>query len=283
MHEIIKRYLGKTRFINGATLFLYRSSPHRLREAAVYSLYELRKSRLPDTKFLIFAQGRSGSTLMVDLMNSHPDVLSLGEIMQSNVITKLRNPRKYAEGLCTLSKKPACGFKVKVYQLEGAQQKDPAVVLDDFHKHGWKIIYLVRRNLLRHAISDIRSEKTGQFHNVQKSDGAQPASGNKRKIQISMDELIQAIEFRERCLASEARALDPIPHLMIEYEKDLLDPGAQRDAMNRIFEYLNLPPHEAKTSFRKVTAKNIGDDVENFDELEKKLLESEHAQYLGWG
>jgi hypothetical protein len=283
MHEIIKRYLGKTRFINDTTLFLYRKSPHRLREAAVYSLYELRKSRLPDTKFLIFAQGRSGSTLMVDLMNSHPDVLSLGEILQNNVITNVRNPRKFAEGLCTLSKKPACGFKVKVYQLEGAQRKDPAVVLADFHQHGWKIIYLVRRNLLRHAISDIRSEKTGQFHNVQKSDGDRSTTGKRSKIHVTIEELMQAIQFRVDCISKEERALKPLPHLTIEYEKDLLDPDAQRDAMNRIFAYLNLPPHDAETSFRKVTSKNIADDVENFDELERALKKTEHAQYLGWG
>ena len=77
--------------------------------------------------------------------------------------------------------------------------------------------------------------------------------------------------------------MGPLPRLTIEYERDLLNPDDQRSTMNRVFEYLDLPPHTAETSFRKVTAKSIADDVENFAELERELAKTDHARFLEWG
>jgi len=282
MHDIIKLYLesGKVALINKPSLYLYRHSPNRVREAAVYALYHLRRGRLPHNRFVVFAQGRTGSTVLVDLMNSHPDIFMFGEIMQYNVIKNLRNPRKWAEGLATLSRQPVAGFKVKVYQLEKTQRQDPGKVLNDLHEGGWKIIYLRRTNLLRHAISDLRSEKTGHFHST--PGGAAPR-GTRLKIDVSWDELVQHIEFREECLEKEHAALAGLPYLTIEYEQNLMGEDAQRDTMNRVYEFLGVPSHDASTGFKKVTSKNIGDDVANFDDLTARLEASGYAQYLGWG
>ena len=284
MHDIIQLYSrsGKVGLVNRSSLFLYRISPNFLRQMGVYTLYFLRKGKLPANRFVIFAQGRTGSTLLVDLMNSHPDIFTFGEIMQHNVIRNVRWPRRYAEGLCSLSRKGTVGFKVKIYQIEGTQRKDPKRVLHDFHDHGWKIIYLKRANILRHSISDIRSEKTGTFHKVEGKKVAQEGKGGKRKIRIEPEELMQTMDFREGCLAREKAALEDLPHFTVSYETDLMGEDNQREAMNRLFEFLGLPPHEAETSFRKVTSKNIADDVENFAELERALAESRYAEYLSW-
>lgn len=283
MHEIIKRYADQTRFVNSPGLFLFRRSPNFLRQAAVYSLYNLRRRSLPGTRFLILAQGRSGSTVLVDLMNSHPDIVSWGEILDRNVVVNVRNPRKWAEGLCTLSRRPACGFKVKIYQIERHQGKDPRALLTEFHENGWKLIYLKRTNLLRHAISDIRSEKTGLFHVVDREGEVASVKGPRGKIRIEWSELLEAIDFRQRCLEGEETALKGLPHLVVEYESGLLNPDAQPVTMNRVFSYLGLPEYEAGTSFQKVGAKNLGKDIENFEELENHLKQTEFGRFLGWG
>jgi LPS sulfotransferase NodH len=284
MHDIIQLYSqsGKVGLVNRSSLFLYRISPNFIRQLGVYALYHLRRGKLPPNRFVIFAQGRTGSTLLVDLMNSHPDIFTFGEIMQHNVIRNVWYPRKYAEGLCSLSRKPTVGFKVKIYQIEGTQNKDPKTVLTDFHEHGWKLIYLRRSNILRHAISDIRSEKTGTFHKVEGKKVAQEGAGGKQKIHIEPGELLHTMKFREDCLEREKHALEDLPHFTVDYETDLMGADNQRAAMNRLFEFLGLPPHDAETSFRKVTAKNIADDVENFAELETELGRSKYAEYLSW-
>ena len=215
-------------------------------------------------------------------MNSHPDIFTYGEIMQANVIRNLRKPRLFASGLCSLSRKPVVGFKVKIYQLERDQQQDAKKTLEDFHQHGWKIIYLKRTNILRHAISDIRSDATGMFHKVEGKKVSQEGGGGRPKIRIEPEQLITTMKFRETYLKKEVAALDTVPYLTIEYEKDLINPDVQREALNRIFDFLDLPHHDAETSFKKVTSKNIADDVENFDELEKVLHQEGFESYLGW-
>jgi LPS sulfotransferase NodH len=285
MHDIIKLYSesGKVGMVGRWSLFLYSISPNIIRQLGVYSLYQLRKNKLPGNRFVIFAQGRTGSTLLGDLMNSHPDIFVYGEIMQANVIRNLRNPRLFASGLCSLSRKPAVGFKVKIYQLERDQRQDAKKTLEDFHRHGWKIIYLKRMNILRHAISDIRSDATGMFHQVKDKKVSQEGKGVPKKIRIESELLISTMKFRETYLEKEKLALATVPYLTIEYEKDLFNPDVQRAALNRLFEFLELPPHDAETSFKKVTSKNIADDVENFDELEQVLHREGYESYLDWG
>ncbi len=291
MQDIIKMYMksGKVGLINPITLAAYRYSPHKLREWAVYCLYGVRKSKVPKNKFMIYAQGRTGSTVLVDLMNSHPDVFTFPEILQGGVVSNVSKPLWWAEGICSLSKKPTTGFKVKVYQIEKNQGHDPKKVLREFHERGWKIIYLKRANILRHAVSDLRSEKTGHFHNIKESQvGAgqvKQADGKKprKKVHITWEELKIAMDYRVECLEKEAVSLEGIPHHTVEYERDLLDQDKQPETLNGVYEFLGVPSHTASTEFKKVTAKDIADDVENFSELEPLLSDSKYASYLGWG
>ncbi|MCG8423417.1 MAG: hypothetical protein MJE77_36415 [Proteobacteria bacterium] len=280
MHDIIRRYLGddSVEFINSASLLFFRNSPHRLRELGGYSLYYLRKGRIPRTKFVILAQGRTGSTLLVDLMNSHPDVFTFGEIFQRDVVSNVKHPRLFAEGLLSLSKKPCAGFKVKLRQMEVVQNQDVHATMVDFHKHGWKIIYLKRTNLVSHAISDLRSEKTGLYHSVVPTKNG---SGRSRpQVHIDLDELMETLKFQEWCLVKEKRALHSVPHLTMEYERDLLTEEAQRDSLSRVYGYLGLASHQANTEFRKVTSRKLSDSVENFAELAEALSKTEYARFL---
>ena len=51
-------------------------------EEAILSFhFLLTSSRKPPTKFVIFGRGRSGSTLLVSLLNSNPDIHCDGEIL----------------------------------------------------------------------------------------------------------------------------------------------------------------------------------------------------------
>ena len=49
----------------------------------------------PEKKFIIFAQGRSGSTLLVSLMNCHKEIFCDGEILNRLDYGKIYNPLKY--------------------------------------------------------------------------------------------------------------------------------------------------------------------------------------------
>ena len=84
--------------------------------------YRRKASRTrPSTRFVIFAQGRTGSSLLRSLLNAHPEVRTEGEILGRPVI----DPVRFVERHATVSSPPVFGFKVKIYQLSDIQGVDP--------------------------------------------------------------------------------------------------------------------------------------------------------------
>lgn len=285
MHRFIRRYAAENKFrgINALSLFAWRCAPSPVRQFLVELYYKTHRHRLPRTRFVILAQGRSGSSLLVDLLNSHPQISCLAEIFDSGVVTNVRHPTAFAAGLCCLSTNDAGGFKVKVYQIKNTRCSTPRSFLQRFQEKGWKTIYLKRANLLRHALSDIRSEKTRIFHHTGDGEDGELRSTRRRKVSITPEELFRTIRFREDCLEQEKEALDGLPHLTIEYERDLLEDESKVATMNGIFDYLGLPPHECSTAMKKVTSRDISDIVENHEEILDALAGTPYEEYLEWG
>jgi LPS sulfotransferase NodH len=192
------------------------------------------------------------------------------------VIKGVKSPVKYAEGLMTFSNVSNAGFKVKVYQLDDHQNLDPAKTLKLFESKGWKIIYLKRSNLFEHAISDLYSEYTGHYHNIN-TDGK---SAKKPLLPTSFEEIVHVIKTRERYHKSEVEALKDVDFLDIEYERDLCDAQSQAKSMNRVFSFLGLAPYAVSTSFKKVVSKDFGEVIKDYSSIKRKLENSEYAKYL---
>ena len=69
--------------------------------------------RMPKTRFVIFAKGRTGSELLCSLLQSHSKVHCDKEILNQPVCFPQRLIRCYA----LLSRRDVYGFKVKIQQL----------------------------------------------------------------------------------------------------------------------------------------------------------------------
>ena len=264
--------------LNFGSLFfvnLYRKLPNFVRENAVYLLSLFAPIKLPKNRFVIYAQGRTGSTLLVDLINSHPDTFTYGEIFHKNVIRNVRNPVRFATGLMVLNKKSTCGFKVKIYQLVNDQNKDPAKTLKEFAENGWKIIYLHRDNFFLHAISDLRSEKLKIWHQLKDNE-----STSNKKVNISYEEIIEALEFRERNRIKEEKSLQGIEHYSVSYEDDLGNADKQKVFAKSILEFLGLNETPLDTKLQKVVKGSLSEVIENYDELEEQLLATRFADFV---
>src|SRR3954469_16063388 len=101
-------------------------------------------------RFLVFAQGRTGSTLLLDLLRSSPGVHCDEELLDRPV----RSPHLWiAAHRAAQGAAAGYGFKVKIYQLTDAQGiADPGRWLGGMDRRGWSVIWLHRRNLLRHVL-----------------------------------------------------------------------------------------------------------------------------------
>jgi LPS sulfotransferase NodH len=233
-------------------------------------------SNYPEKKFLIFAEGRGGSSLLVDLLNSHPDIYCDGEIFNAESNGKIWFPRLYLESrtrVTRLAKKSVYGFKVKYTQLVLHQEfkKD---FIKTLHNSGWKIIYLKRNNYLKATISTILAEKRGFYH--QKG----IKLNNLEKIKINVEELYQKAKGRERSAKLEEDWLIGTDYHFVIYENDLLNPDMHQRTANKIFQFLEIPNSEISTNFKKVSTGDLSLDIENFDEVKDYLGSSEYAHLL---
>ena len=212
--------------------------------------------------FVVFGQGRTGSTHLCSLLDSHPDVGCEREILKDKVDNVFR---------FLLEKERASpfhlawGFKVKPYQLTWTHNMAPRYFLETVHSFGWRIIHLHRRDRFRHALSKIVLDiRAGMGLGSQAKEEGQFIP----PIYVDPVELFRRMYEREAILSQELQDLADIPHLSIAHEDMVENP--QREALIA-FEYLGLPAHHATSPYKKVTPKNWEEQVLNSFEIKEAL------------
>lgn len=159
----------------------------------------------PPVRFVIFAQGRTGSTLLTSTLDTHPQITCLDEILgQPRAM-----PQRFVENAARGSGARAFGFHVKIYQLTCWQRVDDVGGwLAAMRRRGWKILYLRREHLLRHVVSNVFAEAAGTYHHRDGTKTARP-----ERITLPVERLRQGIDGRRRNLAAERAALAALRRL----------------------------------------------------------------------
>lgn len=226
----------------------------------------------PVRKFIIFGQGRTGSTLLVDLLNSSPEIHCDGEIL----IERVQFPKLFIAGRSRLSGRSTYGFKVKIYQLTDVQGiKNPRQFMVNMHKRGWKIIYLRRTNILRQALSNIVAIHRKSFHRRQTEGPFQP-----ERIYVDCDDLLNRMRKRASHSRDEAGVLKDLPHVTVTYENELLKAESHQESLDRVFEYVGVPSVPVRTKLVRTTSDSLSDIIQNFEEVSRFIGHTEYAGLL---
>ena len=250
--------------------------PVPLARQAAADLSPLRPSRRRPVaegriSFIVFAQGRTGSTLLVDLMNSHEGVHCDNEILGWPV----RLPNAWVDANRRRHPDRHYGFKVKPYELAVDQRLDPAAWLRRMHGRGWKVINLHRRNVLRHALSNMVAEHIGGY-TFRNADPGESAG-----VTVDVDMLLGAMSVRSEQREVELAALDGLPHVSVCYEDDLLRPERHQATLDRISDALGLPRAPARTELRRITMDDLRTTIANYEEVEAAVGSTRWAPLLG--
>jgi hypothetical protein len=221
-------------------------------------------------KFVLFAQGRTGSTLLGELLGSHPDVFFANEIFQ----VRVRSTRLHAAWLPARHARHVVGFHVKIYQLTDLQRvADPGAWLRGIHGRGWQVIALRRTNLLRHVLSNMTAMAADRYSD---RSGATAAA----KLHVDPDHLIEWMGKRKQVGLDEEHALDGVPHLALTYEDDLQDPATWAATTARAFAHLGLSAVPVATNLRRQNTGSLADLIANVDEVKSVLTGTEYAPFL---
>lgn len=229
-----------------------------------------------DNKFIIFSQGRSGSNLLTDLLNCHPDIFCEDEIFHKNLVRrKLFFPMLYIRGQTVKVKEKNYGFQLKPLHLIKSTFISPEKIMTTLHKNGWKIIYLQRRNLLRQVISIMIGMQRQQWHGTQKEPFV------KYNFFIDSKKLIKEIQRRENLTLQQKKMLAHISsNFERNYEDDLLKSEQHQKTADRVFEYLGLDSVPVKTKLIKASSDRLSDMIVNYEEIVSTISKTKYAKFL---
>lgn len=250
------------------------------------------KSPATSGNVMVLHNGRSGSTVLGDLMDQHPGVFWDGETLEKRLHrAESRSDGGFADlyGSFTLDDSIAeverrmrwraagriFGTELQDYHVE-MMNSDIETYVARLRNLGFDHFVLLERNYLRKIASHLVATKRDTFH---VDNGIklkpQPIRINVSRVYIGhrfttlLDAMRQYRAFFERAEAALAGA----KLLKLNYEEHIQhDPQAAVDALCR---FLDLPPHRPTVNFGKTTDLPLQQVIENFDEVVRHIADSE--------
>jgi LPS sulfotransferase NodH len=224
-------------------------------------------------KFVVLTSGRTGSELLVSLLNSHPDIDCDGEILKE----PLRWPERLIAGRAVQSSQRgmrAYGFKVQPQHIHDVQHLvDPDDWVRSHRANGWSVIRLRRRNILHQAISVVRRETMPGHHRQGQVSSYEP---------VALDPMVLIgtmclITHSEEQISQLVRGAD---HLDLWYEDALEQPADQITTVAGICRVLGIEPRPVGSDLVRVTPKATRDMVRNYDEIAAEIRRNRFAEFL---
>jgi LPS sulfotransferase NodH len=226
-------------------------------------------SRNP-VRFVILFMGRSGSTYLVDALASHPEVRVQWEglLGKKDADAQHQRARKFftqsPHGVC-----PAVGFKTKLSRVK--DRDGFAKLLGEMRA---RIILLQRRNIVKHVVSWINSERihdsTG-YWNLWNEENRLPLA----TIDVAkFDRRLEQVEKGKRALESYAENMELLT-LWLYYEDLLVD---RRATLERVFSFLEVRFEPVQGGSIKNTSDDLREAVSNFDELRSHYIGTPYEQ-----
>lgn len=235
------------------------------------------------TKFLIFSQSRSGSTLLKQLINSHPSITCEGELItfsdghiKSKIFLRFCRlfPYPFIYYRKLLSKSELYGFTLFIYHVKYLKYH-----LYLMNRMGWKIIHLRRKDIVAQTISNIIALKTNRYHT--REENTTGASGNESFI-VPADDFLVQVNDRIRWHRNENKILENCDYISVIYEDDLQNQENWQPTLNRIFKFLGANELSVSSNLKKTYPKPYSEIVENYSELMQRLKKNQLDYLLDW-
>ena len=236
----------------------------RVREFRSYLDAMLRSARVDARHILIFAQGRSGTTLLANLLASTGHYDDLGEPLHLWT-REVWAPERYLRGLGRRHKKNII-VHVKGSQLGRGRSKpvEAATFLRNMVAEGWLIVHVRRRNVAEQVLSECVALRRGGYHKFD-------AAPESIRWRIDPVEFLERYERRLGFMEQDDAALEGLSHLTIGYEDDLLNAKCHQVTCDRVLAAVELPSCPVRTNLHKIGGSDPREQLENYNEIVSAL------------
>jgi LPS sulfotransferase NodH len=242
-----------------------------VREAFTYLSFPFLPKYEPAEKFVIFTVGRSGSTLLVSLLQSHEQIHCDDELFKR----KLFSPLRYLRYKSRLSPKSVYGFKLNTYHFRVQQTEHPEDFLREIVNAGYQIISLQRKDLVRQAISHMYALERDKFHH-----NISQGNLDYEVFTVDLNALKSELELFESYKLQHEKLIAHFDCLQLYYEDDLLDETSHQRTVDRVADFLGVSSAPVRTNLVKTTPPKISDFVTNYDDVAEFLRSTVYASSL---
>lgn len=225
------------------------------------------------SKFIIFADARTGGTHVMSKLNSHPDIFAVSEPFPHHNLKTHKEQMEWMEEFFSNTRKrrfKALGFRTKIEH----QANLPAFV-EYINNNDIICFSLQRRNLVKKAISRINAVtlyKETKDYNLKSSDfKLGPQEINPKKLQKEI----------EVCEKELQRTNDFILNIydieVLYYEQILL---GEKSFFDSLISKLNLGNAELETRVYKNTSDDLSKSLKNYQAIRKHFDGTKYADDL---
>ena len=244
-------------------------------------------------RFVILGTQRTGTILLMGLLDSHPDIACIGELFQHradyvqhsvpryrlyvasspknrtmDLVARKSIIRSYLDSVFVTLNTPVAGFKLMLDQA----RRFP-MVLDYLKAHDFKIINIVRQNLLKTHVSRLRALKTGVYMSTGKAE--------KVLLHVPAASLVEELAALEKEYEANQRILAQLglDSVSVTYES-ISGPSGESD-LRRLLSFLgaNLDVRLEPRS-TKITPDDLSQAIANYDEVASTLTGTAYQQFL---
>ena len=253
---------------------------HRSREAIACFFNYTRPLPSNSLRVVIFAQARTGSTLLESLLCSTGHFYQNGELLNTSK-GEVWFPLTFLDGLSKWQSGNNFIFHVKINHLTQDRKRpvNPTLFLQTLADDGWQIIYLRRRNKVKHALSGLVAKNRAL---LRQPDIWHKYDDKREELNIFVDceQFTKRVEKRINLDAYEQKVLADLEYHEVIYEDDLEKPQSHQKTVNRILDYLSLEPREASTNLKKVNNHSLEELISNYEEFVECSSKSGWKKFL---
>jgi hypothetical protein len=259
-------------------------------------------------RHIILTNGRSGSNYLVNLLNSHPQIINYGEVLGDWILPyKLHKRLKLGGDSATEYLQYIYSSKIFFYLAQSyssisrlRKQKQPrfkrwnqiqSIGIKDFSINFRKrqlqsffqtqndilVINLYRENSLKRVFSRFIMRQTGTIK-VEKQQ-----SNFHEKLYIPLDTVMRDLEIFEQETDEQFELISALPRqnvLNVRYEDLFASERSQNEYRDQIFEFLEVKPFSVQSSHRKILSDDLSTIISNYNELCDALEKTKFGKYL---
>jgi LPS sulfotransferase NodH len=231
-------------------------------------------------RLVVLCPPRSGSELLVDLLDQVPGLACSGEVLHQR---KVRSLRRFLEGrarLARLGGARAYGCKVLTHHLLPEEDRfGPAKpIVQGLIDSGWTVVQLRRRDVLAMALSHLQAQETGRWH--ERGDTAPEELPRIDADPGTVFAWLHAADSYQRWLDD---LLADLPHHTVTYEDDLLDDASRQAAVDAIARLVGLEPAPVAARLRKGAPPDPWQRLQDPEPLRRLLRETAFADLADGG